>query len=381
LNENVFLYGVTATPLAVIESEKIAGDNVPVTVADDLIGVWAVDKGTQKYVWAKDMGYSINKTSPTIGQKDYVRDVIGWQNRDWDQSNWVILDFSSVPNAGEINMDWLNQFVGKKLTGRTVAGNYAEGKNNGGNYRIVLSTVPTPVGDADAAKYPGLGVATAAIQSVNGKYNPANYELGYNTYLPGNFNMSNLNVNGNEGFVAGDDAAASHQGERLFFMNPKTQEVIRVWGVWDGVKFTVWESDQQHVNGWAVKGAFDVNWSWNARSLSPLEYDKPEGIAAGTEHIFHAVVALKSASAGNHAPRRASMDNETPASDEYEIYPLDLSNSGNPTSVNGVEVNKLVESVRYYNIMGVESEQPFEGINIIVTRYNDGSISTTKVLR
>ncbi len=385
LNENVFLYGVTygvtATPLAVIESEKIAGDNVPVTVADDLIGVWAVNKGTQKYVWAKDMGYSINKTSPTTGQKDYVRDVIGWQNRDWDQSNWVILDFSSMPNAGEINMDWLNQFVGKKLTGRTVAGNYAEGKNNGGNYRIVLSDVPTAVEDADAAKYPGLGVATAAIQSVKGKYNPANYELGYNTYLPGNFNMSNLNVNGNEGFVAGDDAAASHQGERLFFMNPKTQEVIRVWGVWDGVKFTVWESDQQHVNGWAVKGAFDVNWSWNARSLSPLEYGKPEGIADGTEHIFHAVVALKSASAGNHAPRRASVDNETPASDEYEIYPLDLSNSGNPTSVNGVEVNKLVESVRYYNIMGVESEQPFEGINIIVTRYNDGSISTTKVLR
>ena len=31
--------------------------------------------------------------------------------------------------------------------------------------------------------------------------------------------------------------------------------------------------------------------------------------------------------------------------------------------------------------MGMESETPFEGVNIVVTRYSDGSSSTYKVLR
>jgi hypothetical protein len=37
--------------------------------------------------------------------------------------------------------------------------------------------------------------------------------------------------------------------------------------------------------------------------------------------------------------------------------------------------------VRYYNLMGVESEKPFEGINIVVTRYADGSVSSSKIMR
>ena len=377
LNEDVFLYGTTATPLAVIESEKDAGANVQVTVADDLITTWAVANGTEKYLWAKDMGYSIDKTSPD-GQTDYVKTVMGWQTHDWDQSNWVILDFSELTS---VSVDDLNELVGKKLTGGTVTGNYVEGKNNGGNYRIVLENLPTAVADDDATKYPGLGDATAAITAVNGSYNPATYTLGYNTYMPGNFNEENLNAPYGNGFVAGEDAAPLHQGDKLFFMNPKTQEVARVWGVWDGAKFTIWECDQQSVNGWAVKGAFDVNWSRNARSLSPLEYGEPEGISAGTEHIFHAVVALKQTTGPGNAPRRANVDDQSQASDKYEIYPLDLANSGNPTSVKDVQAIKKVVSVRYYNIMGMESEQPFEGINIVVTRYSDGSNSTIKVLR
>ena len=375
LNEDVFLYGTSATPLAVIESEEIASPTNQVTVADDLIGTWAVDNGTEKYLWAKDMGFSIDKTTPVTGQTDYVMDVLGWQNDVWDQSNWVIIDFAnSALEPGD--------FVGKKIAGGTLTGLYVEGKNNGGNYRIVLESQITPANDADAVKYPGLGLATQAIAAVDGKYNPANYALGYNTYVTANFNTDNLNAPYGNGFVAGDDAATSHQGEKLFFMNPKTQEVARVWGVWDGTKFTVWQSDQQHVNGWAVKGAFDVNWSRNARSLSPLEYGQPEGINNGTEHIFHAVVALKqTSSAPSGAPRRATPDDQIPASDEYEIYPLDLSNSGNPTAVKDVQAGKTVVSVRYYNVMGMESEKPFEGINIVVTRFNDGSVSTVKVLR
>ena len=43
--------------------------------------------------------------------------------------------------------------------------------------------------------------------------------------------------------------------------------------------------------------------------------------------------------------------------------------------------NKTVAGVKYYNLMGVESNEPFNGVNIVVTRYTDGSISTQKVLK
>ena len=43
--------------------------------------------------------------------------------------------------------------------------------------------------------------------------------------------------------------------------------------------------------------------------------------------------------------------------------------------------NKTIESVHYYNTMGMESKTPFEGINIVVTRYTDGTTSAQKVLK
>jgi hypothetical protein len=63
------------------------------------------------------------------------------------------------------------------------------------------------------------------------------------------------------------------------------------------------------------------------------------------------------------------------------VYPLDMSNDGTPTAVLELNAMKTVASVTYYNLMGVESSKPFDGVNIVVTRYSDGSTSTQKVLR
>ena len=40
-----------------------------------------------------------------------------------------------------------------------------------------------------------------------------------------------------------------------------------------------------------------------------------------------------------------------------------------------------VAGVKYYNVAGVESDRPFKGVNIVVTRYSDGSMSTTKIVK
>ncbi len=42
---------------------------------------------------------------------------------------------------------------------------------------------------------------------------------------------------------------------------------------------------------------------------------------------------------------------------------------------------KTVAGVRYYNLLGVESAEPFSGVNVVVTTYTDGSRQARKVIR
>ena len=42
---------------------------------------------------------------------------------------------------------------------------------------------------------------------------------------------------------------------------------------------------------------------------------------------------------------------------------------------------KTIKNVKYYNIAGMQSEVPFDGVNIKVVTYNDGTTSTYKVMK
>ena len=51
-----------------------------------------------------------------------------------------------------------------------------------------------------------------------------------------------------------------------------------------------------------------------------------------------------------------------------------------PTSV--AEISTMSEvSKTYINAQGMQSDKPFDGMNIVITRYSDGSTRTTKVVR
>ena len=54
-----------------------------------------------------------------------------------------------------------------------------------------------------------------------------------------------------------------------------------------------------------------------------------------------------------------------------------------PTGIFNINLDEIKEvaGVKYYNPAGVESDTPFNGVNIMVTRYSDGSTTTTKVLK
>lgn len=54
---------------------------------------------------------------------------------------------------------------------------------------------------------------------------------------------------------------------------------------------------------------------------------------------------------------------------------------GTMTAVKDITATKTVKSVRYYNVAGIESTQPFDGINIVVTTFTDGTKSTVKILK
>ncbi|MBR5117272.1 MAG: hypothetical protein IK100_01345 [Muribaculaceae bacterium] len=62
---------------------------------------------------------------------------------------------------------------------------------------------------------------------------------------------------------------------------------------------------------------------------------------------------------------------------EVEVKPNDV-----PTGIiiQNLDTREVV-GVTYYNVTGIESSEPFDGVNIMVTRYSDGSTTTTKILK
>ncbi len=63
-----------------------------------------------------------------------------------------------------------------------------------------------------------------------------------------------------------------------------------------------------------------------------------------------------------------------------QVIPFQQNGGEVPTAVDKLDANQVV-GVKYYNVAGIESSTPFDGLNIVVTRYSDGSTTTTKILK
>ena len=64
----------------------------------------------------------------------------------------------------------------------------------------------------------------------------------------------------------------------------------------------------------------------------------------------------------------------TPATGPFAVIHI-------PTAVNETQVNKTVVSERYYDVRGIEYNEPIKGVNIIVRTYSDGSTQSVKVVK
>lgn len=352
---NTGYYKVISTPLHWIEEN--GEKDKTYTVSDRLQGVYAQGG----HLWCKDLGdISIVKTEPYTGQVDYLATTLTTTNHlfpnamrigDWDQSNWVELDFSGF--GLEEGNTMASDLVNKYIKAGTVTGVYSDDVN----YTITLTAAPEADGDAT--------------------YVP-------NTYCTTNFLEGNLTLKaGDTGPAVTKDGTTTY----YYFLNPKIQEyAIITYAMWDKPSQIMVIPDNNPFSGAACIDRWDLNEYGN--QLTALDAASVAPQTCNNEYEFHIIVQrtnksygspISGAKAGADAP---SGKTNQAASDVIRTQPLDLqASSPLPTAINGVISNAQPVSVEYVNIAGMRSSKPWQGVNIIVTRYSNGTTTTTKMVK
>jgi hypothetical protein len=358
-------------------------------ISNDLVGgkvTW--DDNRQMFaIFAKDNKAYANKRAPSEGQETYL---INYQNgdfsntveqEDYDQSNWIeilipsdltgIASKSANPNAYTNKLRELHdEFEGLILPGGSIEGKYLDALNPSIEY------YPTEL--------PVAGSTSA--------YTP-------NIYTPANFLMENIDADGAKSYR--DDELGN---QYFFMMDAKPQEMaLVVWCFYpgNGDYFYLPARVGDEVNGHQFHGNFkasmalcedyniDKNTTINSNVFEASDKDGT-GINQVKLYGFNAVVRKNPAywTPGNGAPRRADAVitpytdgvESTPA---YIVYPLNAgaTSTGTVTSVTERMATSIVVSTTYVNAQGLQSDKPFDGVNIVVTRYSDGSTRTTKVVK
>lgn len=272
-------------------------------------------------IWLKDAdGSSILKTSPAEGYQNYA---IVWEGNphenqaDYDQSNWIEVQLADG-SEDVVNL------VGNRIKADKITGTFSNKTN------------PTMTG----------------VTLVEGDYEITAGEDEYmlNYYCTANFD-------GSQPATIGTGA-----GTNYFFMNPKPQEcAFIIWAKYDAASGKMIMPSTSEGNGHGFHGEFEVDLSLNI-GTSPED---------GKTYNFDAIVRMIEPTGGNMLRENNS--------NGYIVYPLNLSEPV-VTGINDV-TGKAVAGVKYYNVTGIESDRPFDGVNIIVTTYTDGSRSSAKVLK
>ena len=326
---NTGYYKVIDTPLHWIE-ENGKKDNT-YTVSDKLQGVYA--QGTS--LWCKDLGnISIVKTTPNTGQVDFLmNDDHCKRVGGWDQSNWVELDFSGFDDGETRAQAGVEHYI----EAGSITGEYTDDVNYKIKVKSNLSLTEAP------------------------EYVP-------NHYCTANFIEGNLKIGENVGPTVGNTT--------YYFLNPKIQEyAIITYAMWDKPNQIMVIPNNNPFSGAARIGMWDLNKYGN--QLNNL--DAAALATPNNQYEFHIIVQRNDKTYGSPATR-AIKPNQA-ASTVIKIQPLDLQTSSPMTAINTVGTEAQVVGVEYVNIAGMRSSKPFKGVNIVVTRYSDGSTTTSKVIK
>lgn len=143
-----------------------------------------------------------------------------------------------------------------------------------------------------------------------------------------------------------------------YFVEPKPMEIANVkWALWNGETFSKPSNASSD-----LKGEFAADFSFTGVPQSTGVYNFP--------------ALIKIAPTAQGVMPRAQDE----ATTSWLVFPLELTNQP-VTSVEDLNTGKTAVKVVYYNLMGVESAVPHNGVNIVETRYSDGTRTTTKIIR
>lgn len=240
---------------------------------------------------------------------------------EYGESNWFIVEVK-----GDDNTNYENKYL-KSVTGTLT---------NTTNWQML----------ATGGVYPTIEVNEDAEAE---EYVP-------NAYTPVNFMVS-----------AGSNKVKAEDGKEYFFMNPKRGEYVTVVdAVYKGGKFYV-PAKEGSVNHYGFEGAVAIDDTYQVI---------PTGLEEDKFYSFDAIVL----GIDEKAADKVAANDNSEVSTLYKVAPLNLTNK-TVTGVDEVVTAKAVVCVTYYNLAGVASTKPFEGVNIVVARYADGSTKATKELR
>lgn len=290
------------------------------TVNDEMVVAKKFQKNGKNYIVVKDAAQAVrNLSAPTDDDKFF--NINGNKQQDYTQNNWMIV---SLPT------DLYNQ-VNETNTVTSITGSLTE------KFNVAM----------EATK--------VVFENVTNDFAP-------NTYCALNF-MGESSVKGN------NPAYTSS----YYFATPKANEYANVvWAVYNGTDGAFYlPSNNGSINVQEFKAAFNVDYSLNSNNAPQL--------TDGKLYSFEALVKEVATTNAKSAP---AYDATVTPSTKYVVYPLNLdADKEVVTGVNDVNSAKEVKGVSYFNMMGVESAQPFDGVNIMVTTYTDGTSSAAKVLR
>ncbi len=293
-------------------------------VKDEMVVAKKFQKGGKNYIVVKDAAQAVRNFS-TPAADDKFFNINGNKQEEYAQNNWMLV---SLP------VELYNQV----------------NENN---------TVTSITGTLDEK----LNVAMTATNVVAGEA----ADFAPNTYCPINF-MGESSVKGTN---------PAYTNSSYYFATPKANEYANVvWAVYDATDGAFHlPVPNGSVNVQEFKAAFNVDYSLNFVDNPELEDNKVYSFEALVKEEAVATTDAKS------APRKVAYDSTVTPSTKFVVYPLDLDATKVATGVNDVNSAKEVKGLSYFNMMGVESAQPFDGVNIMVTTYTDGTQSAAKVLR
>ena len=353
-----------------------------VIITEPLTVAYALNAGNAAYLVLKDNDQAVERYSTKqANQKDLLIKGYGEfenkvQQKDYTQNNWMFLIVA--PQQGQFTLP--NYEVGQTVKAKTIRG--------GGNRNTLTVMTFT------AVDLPEIDTNEPLV------------DVKYNLYTPLHFNDENIGVtkeyfmvqpkrmevanvtyavyNGNYAMCsdAGNPFNKGMEGSVMAVVMPGITQ--GKYGAGSGQAITSETTQEQVFDGMTNK-AFQFQTLCAPMAL--FEDDWDEG-----QPPFEVVLFNWDRENGTygpyHSPRRVkrapTASDVTPSSDMgLIILNIDATQDNVFTSIEDI-VNtdaSAIKAVRYYNAAGLESDKPWDGVNIIVTEMTDGTRTVNKVLK